>query len=115
MLIGTDIPMECRQLGRVARRAGVGLAWCGAFWGNGSGDIALAFTTANRVPHEADQDFLDCRAVSEARIDRLFQAVAEATQEAVLDALAAAGTTVGRHGHRRIGLAEVLARVPPSE
>ncbi|HEY6430454.1 MAG TPA: P1 family peptidase [Acetobacteraceae bacterium] len=115
VLIGTDIPMECRQLGRVARRAGVGLAWCGAFWGNGSGDIALAFTTANRVPHEADQDFLDCRAVSEARIDRLFQAVAEATQEAVLDALAAADTTVGRHGHRRIGLAEVLARVPPSE
>ncbi len=115
VVIGTDIPMECRQLGRVARRAGVGLAWCGAFWGNGSGDIALAFTTANRVPHEADQDLLDCRAVSEARIDRLFQAVAEATQEAVLDALAAAGTTVGRHGHRRPGLAEVLARVEPSK
>ena len=44
------------------------------------------------------------------RIDRLFQATAEATQEAVLDALAAAETTVGRKGHRRVGLAELLRR-----
>jgi D-aminopeptidase len=110
IVIGTDIPLTCRQLGRVARRAGVGLAWCGSFWGNGSGDIALAFTTANRVPHEADQDFLEHRSLAEARIDRLFQAAAEATQEAVLDALAAAETTVGRHGHRRMGLADILAR-----
>ena len=108
VVIATDIPLDCRQLGRVARRAGVGLAWCGSFWGNGSGDIALAFTTANRVPHEADQDFLEHRALAEGRIDRLFQAAAEATQEAVLDALVAAETTIGRHGHRRIGLAEVL-------
>ncbi len=108
VVIATDIPLDCRQLGRVARRAGVGLAWCGSFWGNGSGDIALTFTTANRVPHEADQDFLEHRALAEGRIDRLFQAAAEATQEAVMDALVAAETTIGRHGHRRIGLAEVL-------
>ncbi|HSU07005.1 MAG TPA: P1 family peptidase [Acetobacteraceae bacterium] len=111
VLIGTDIPLDCRQLGRVARRAGVGLAWCGAFWGSGSGDIALAFTTANRVPHQADQDFLEHRSLAEARMDRLFQAAAEATQEAVLDALTAAETTIGRHGHRRAGLAEILGRV----
>jgi D-aminopeptidase len=107
--IGTDIPLDHRQLGRVARRAGVGLAWCGAFWGNGSGDIALAFTTANRMPHVIDQDLIDHRVLAEARIDRLFQATAEATQEAVMDALAAAETTVGRHGHQRVGLAELLA------
>jgi D-aminopeptidase len=107
--IGTDLPLDHRQLGRVARRAGVGLAWCGAFWGNGSGDIALAFTTANRMPHVIDQDLIDHRVLAEARIDRLFQATAEATQEAVMDALAAAETTVGRHGHQRVGLAELLA------
>jgi D-aminopeptidase len=110
VVIGTDIPLDCRQLGRVARRAGVGIAWTGSFWGNGSGDIALAFTTANRVPLEADQDFLEHRILAEARTDRLFQAAAEATQEAVFDALAAAETTTGRHGHRRLGLAEVLSR-----
>jgi D-aminopeptidase len=113
IVIGTDIPLDHRQLGRVARRAGVGLAWCGSFWGNGSGDIALAFTTANRVPHAVDQDLLDHRVLAEGRIDRLFQAAAEATQEAVLDALAGAETTVGRHGHRRVGLAELLKQHPP--
>ena len=109
VVLGTDIPLGHRQLTRVARRAGVGLAWCGSFWGNGSGDIALAFTTANRLPHEPDQDLIEHRMLAESRIDRLFQAAAEATQEAVLDALAAAETMTGRHGHRRVGLADLLA------
>ncbi len=113
IVLGTDVPLDHRQLGRVARRAGVGLAWCGSFWGNGSGDIALAFTTANRVPHVADRDLLAHRVLAEWRIDRLFQAAAETTQEAVLDALAGANTTVGRQGHRRVGLAELLLQTPP--
>ena len=108
IVIGTDVPLEHRQLMRVARRAGVGLAWCGSFWGNGSGDIAVAFTTANKVPHDAEQDLLEHRVLAEARIDRLFQAAAEGTQEAVLDALVSAQTMVGRQGHRRVGIAEVL-------
>jgi D-aminopeptidase len=112
VIIATDIPLDHRQLGRVARRAGAGIAWCGSFWGNGSGDIALAFTTANRVPHEADEEFLSHRVLAESRIDRLFQAAAEGTQEAVLDALTAAETTTGRHGHRRVGLAELLLAQP---
>ena len=109
IVIGTDVPLDARQLGRVARRAGVGLAWCGAFWGNGSGDIAVAFTTANRVPHHAPTDLLDFRCLNEGRIDRLFQAAAEGTQEAVMDALAASPTFSGRDGHVRRGLAEILA------
>ncbi len=108
IIIATDVPLDHRQLTRVARRAGVGLAWCGSFWGNGSGDIALAFTTANRMPHDADQDLIEYRMLAEARIDRLFQAAAEGTQEAVLDALAAAETMVGRHGHQRVALRDLL-------
>ncbi|MBV9250937.1 MAG: P1 family peptidase [Acetobacteraceae bacterium] len=109
VILATDVPLEHRQLLRIARRAGVGLAWCGSFWGSGSGDITLAFTTANRVPQQPDSDMLPQRVLVEGRIDRLFQAAAEATQEAVLDALAAAETAVGRHGHRRVGLAELLS------
>ena len=109
IVIGTDIPLDARQLGRVARRAGVGLAWCGAFWGNGSGDIAVAFTTANRVPHHASADLLDLRCIHEGLIDHLFQAAAEATQEAVMDALAASPTTTGRDSHTRRGLSEIMA------
>jgi D-aminopeptidase len=110
VVIGTDIPVECRQLERVARRAGAGLAWCGSFWGNGSGDIAVAFSTAGPVAQEPDADFQERRVLVEGRIDRLFQAAAEATQEAVLDALVGAETTAGRNGHVRVGLAEVLGR-----
>jgi D-aminopeptidase len=113
VVLGTDVPLDHRQLGRIARRAGVGLAWCGSFWGNGSGDIALAFTTANRVPHEGAHDLFEHRVLAEYRIDRLFQAAAEATQEAVLDALAAAQTMTGRGGHRRVGLAELLRQFAP--
>jgi D-aminopeptidase len=64
------------------------------------------------VPHETQQDLIPCRILAESRIDILFQAVAEATQEAVLDALAAAETMVGWRGHRRAGLAEELGRRP---
>jgi len=110
IVIGTDVPLDHRQLTRIAKRAGVGLSWCGSFWGNGSGDIALAFTTANRMPHTPDRDIIAHRLLAEQRIDLLFQAVAEATQEAVLDALAAAETTLGRNGHRRTGLPDVLPR-----
>ncbi|HEY1936096.1 MAG TPA: P1 family peptidase [Acetobacteraceae bacterium] len=108
VVLATDVPLEHRQLRRVAMRAGVGLAWCGSFWGNGSGDIALAFTTASRVPARPATDLLAQHMLAEGCLDLLFRAAAEATQEAVLDALAAAETMVGREGHRRVGLREVL-------
>jgi len=110
VVLATDVPLDHRQLRRVARRAGAGLAWCGTFWGHGSGDIFLGFTTANRIPHEPDADIQDMRVLTETKIDRLFQAAAEATQEAVLDALAGAETTEGRHGHTRRGLSALLGR-----
>lgn len=112
-VLATDLPLEHRQLRRVAARAGVGLALCGSFWGHGSGDIALAFTTANRVPAAPAADLLTQRVLAEERIDEVFRAAAEATQEAVLDALAAAETTQGRDGHQRVGLREVLRRRAP--
>jgi D-aminopeptidase len=108
MVIATDVPLECRQLRRVARRAGAGLARCGSVFGHGSGDIALAFTTANRVPHAPVADLLPIRVLAEARIDDLFRACSEATQEAVLDALVAAEGMTGRDGHRRRALREFL-------
>lgn len=108
VVMATDVPLEHRQLRRVAARAGVGLAWCGAFWGAGSGDIALAFTTANPVPHRPDTDLLSQHVLAEPSIDALFRAAAEATEEAVFDALAAADTLEGRDSHRRISLREIL-------
>lgn len=108
VVVATDVPLEHRQLHRVIRRAGAGLAWAGSFYGHGSGDVFLGFTTANRTPHDAKSDLLPLRALAEGRIDLLFEAVAEATQEAVLDALAASPDTVGFRGHARPGLAGAL-------
>jgi len=108
VVVATDVPLEYRQLQRVIRRAGAGLARVGSFYGHGSGDVFLGFTTANRTPHDAASDLLAMRAIAEGRIDRLFEAVAEATQEAVLDALAASPSTTGRAGHFRPGLAGLL-------
>ena len=108
VVLATDIPLEHRQLRRVIRRCGAGLAWVGSFWGHGSGDVFLGFCTANRTSHDAKSDLLDRRVLAEARIDTLFQAAAETTQEAVLDALATSAATVGRDGHMRPNLIETL-------
>lgn len=97
VVLATDLPLDQRQLQRVARRAGAGLARLGAFWGHGSGDIALAFTTADPVPHQAPL-FQTLRRLEDDLIDLPFRAAAEATQEAVLNALAAAPATMGRDG-----------------
>jgi len=108
VVVATDVPLEHRQMQRVVRRAGAGLARVGSFYGHGSGDVFLGFCTANRMAHDAKADLTPMRAIAEGKIDLLFEAVAEATQEAVLDALAAALTTRGRAGHVRPGLASVL-------
>jgi D-aminopeptidase len=110
VVVATDVPLEHRQLRRVIRRAGAGLAWAGSFFGHGSGDVFLGFSTANRVPHAPKTDLLEQGVLAEGRIDALFQATAEATQEAVMDALAASETTVGRDRHTRVGLLDSLGR-----
>ncbi|MBV8914163.1 MAG: P1 family peptidase [Acetobacteraceae bacterium] len=113
VVIATDLPLEHRQLARVAKRAGVGLAWCGAFWGNGSGDLAIAFTTANRVPFEGGTVRTQL-VLAENRIDSVFRACAEATQEAVYDALAGSPPVLGRDGRRRPALRDCLSLTTPA-
>lgn len=108
VIVATDIPLDHRQLRRVIRRFGVGLARVGSFWGHGSGDIAIGFTTANRTPLVPKTDLLAMRVLAEGRIDALFEAVADATQYAVFDALMSAETTSGRAGHTRPGLRNLL-------
>ncbi len=107
-ILATDVPLDCRQLRRVTRRCGAGFARLGAFWGHGSGDIALGFSTACRIDHDEGRDLIGITILNENRIDRLFQAAVEATQEAVLNALCAAPAMVGRNGHRRPSLVDWL-------
>ena len=108
IVLATDVPLEHRQLNRVAKRAGAGLARLGSFWGHGSGDIAIAFTTANMIDHDSKADLLEMCILNEDRIDLLFRAAAEATQEAVLNSMLSADHFVGRGGNVRVSLADAL-------
>ncbi|WP_137933414.1 DmpA family aminopeptidase [Mesorhizobium comanense] len=108
IVLATDLPLEHRQLDRVARRAGAGIARLGTFWGHGSGDIAIAFSTGNRVDHDESRDLVPLLALNEARIDMLFRAAVEATQEAVLNSMLSAEAFTGRGGTHRASLADWL-------
>ena len=108
IVLATDAPLTDRQIERVARRCQGGLARVGSVFSNGSGDFVIAFSTANTVPHDSE-DRVESPSEAFIRDDSaemawLFRAAVEATEEAVLNALFAADTMVGRDGHVRKAL-----------
>ena len=108
MVLATDLPVSSRQLGRIVKRCGVGLARCGSFWGHGSGDIMLGFTTAHDLPDHGGPAVINLPVLHEDVIGRAFEAAAEATEEAVLNALAAAVPMTGCDGRVCHALREFL-------
>lgn len=107
LLLATDAPLDARQLRRLSLRAGAGLARTGSVFGHGSGDIALAFSTAYTVPHLAERGMPAVAMLHETRIDPLFEAAAEAAEQAIVAALWRATTVAGRDGHVRRAITEV--------
>lgn len=110
MLLATDIPLNERQLSRLAKRSMVALGRVGSYCGNGSGDIAIAFTTANRLPHYSEKNILDTRMFYDENIDRVFVAGVEAVEEAIISSLYHAETTTGVRGNCYLGLRDFVAR-----
>ena len=108
MIMATDIPLSERQLNRVAKRTTVALGRTGSYLGNGSGDIAIAFTTANKVPHYSDHAIISYNMFHDDKLDMVFEAAAEATEEAIISSLWHAQTTAGRDGNTVMGLREVI-------
>jgi D-aminopeptidase len=100
IVVGTDAPVCSRQLKRLLRRAQNGLARTGSVTAHGSGEIVIGFTTAARISHFAErhtQQMMVLREESDS-FDVLFQAVTEATEEAVLNSLFNAETVRGHNG-----------------
>jgi D-aminopeptidase len=95
-------------LRRVATRAAAGIARTGSNFGHGSGDIAVAFSTAQTFPRSAAAPFHALRLLDDARLDPVFDAAAEATEQAIVDALFAAETVTGFMDHTRLALTTVL-------
>lgn len=109
VVVATDAPLDQRQLERVAKRVGLGLARTGFYSSNGSGDFFIAFSTAQRIPHNSGLT-IDSKVVSNDSMSALFLATVEATEEAVLNSLLKATTVVGRDGNTRdaIDIKELL-------
>lgn len=109
MVVATDAPLDARQLGRIAKRAGFGLARTGSVAGHGSGDFVLAFSTGSRS-QEISGDCLVTARMRDDKLGSLFEGTVEATEEAILNALFTAGSMTGRDGNTRPALpvAEVL-------
>jgi L-aminopeptidase/D-esterase-like protein len=99
IVVATDAPLLPHQLERIARRATMGLARTGATSGNGSGDIFLAFSTANDGVAAAPRE-IHVNMLSNSRISALFGATVEATEEAIVNALIGAETMTGIDNRR---------------
>jgi D-aminopeptidase len=101
IVLATDAPLSDRQLLRVAKRCGIGLGRTGSHFSHGSGDIVIAFSTAHKIPHFYDESIEKREQVREdsAVMNEMFTAAAEATEEAILNSLSQAETTIGRNGH----------------
>lgn len=112
MIIATDAPLDARQLGRLATRCGVGLGRTGSIYGHGSGDLALAFSTAQTVPYRPGTTIRQSSSLHDNQLDPLFEAVVDSTEQAIVNALFAAETVTGRDGHQRQSLREAAARLP---
>ena len=128
VVLATDAPLLPHQLRRLAVRGGMGLARTGSYASNGSGEQMIAFATANRLPVGAERGELPIRAVldgswdPETPLHDLFAAAVESTEEAVVNALFAAETMVGRDGNtlfalpvkRVLELLDAAGRLGPS-
>lgn len=102
IVVATDAPLTSRQLKRLGHRALVGMGRTGAAFSHGSGDYVLSFTTAvsQRIAYRGPRGPEPVQRTPESRLDPLFRAVAEATEEAIYNSLLRATTIQGRDGHR---------------
>jgi L-aminopeptidase/D-esterase-like protein len=99
VVVATDAPLLPHQLKRIATRVALGVGRAGGFGGNGSGDIFIAFSTANAKAASAP-DTVSVRMLSNARISPLFIATVQATEEAIVNAMLAAETMTGANDLR---------------
>ncbi len=112
IIVATDAPLDSRQLKRLAKRASLGLARVGSIAHNGSGDIIIAFSNSNKIPHNSLNEHLQISMITDSgsTMTNLFQAVVESVEESIYNSLFMAKTTVGRHGRKReeLPIEEVL-------
>ncbi len=123
-VLATDAPLSSHQLSRLAKRAALGVGRVGSSAAHGSGEILIGFSTANRVPRETRKMVYRMKVLLDARLDPLYEATIEATEEAILNALCAARDMDGVNGNlcralpveevRELAAAWLAASRPPA-
>lgn len=108
VVLATDIPLSHRQLNRVIKRVYPGISKTGSFTSSGSGEIVIGFSTANIINHYEKQDIIQIESINENKIDEIFRGTKEATEEAILNSLITAKTTIGRNNHKIYSLSKKL-------
>ncbi len=103
-VVATDAPLTPHQLGRISKRAALGIGRCGSTANHGSGEIVLAFSTGNTVPRAPGILRFHWDVLADHAINPLYEATVDATEEAILNALFAAETVTGRQGRVVPGL-----------
>ena len=97
-VVATDAPLLPHQLKRLTRRVGLGMGRSGAISGHGSGDLFLAFSTANKTAHQNGDQLSNMQFIPDALLDPLFEAVIQAVDEAILNAMVANEPMTGFKG-----------------
>ena len=103
IVVATDAPLLPHQMKRLARRASLGLARTGSISGNGSGDIFIAFSTANAQAGQTS-GLVNVTMLPNDNMNGLFEATVQATEEAIVNAMVGAETMTGFAGHKVIAL-----------
>ena len=98
-VIATDLPLGTNQIGRLCKRAALGIGRVGSHAAHGSGEIIVGFSTANVIKHSPSKAEYDLHVIHDQYLDTSYQSVIEATEEAILNALTASGDMEGVDGH----------------
>jgi D-aminopeptidase len=99
MVVGTDAPVDARQLGRIAKRAVMGLANTGSCSRNGSGDIVISFSTANMHERYEEDEIVTDNLLRDGDLSILFRATVDSVAESIINSMFKAETMEGRDGH----------------
>lgn len=99
VVVATDAPLMTHQLNRIAKRAALGVGRVGSIAAHGSGEIVLAFSNTNTVPRDSERSLYTMTFLADRRMDPLYEATIEATEEAILNALCVAQPMTGRDGN----------------